>query len=221
MAYGTPTIMDGGWQIKKGGAAATKTAFNLLGGYVEYDVDFSGVPPGVNANVYSISPHFNGNETGFWQGMYCDGAKTGSGWCLEVDWIESNGNCGGATTLHTKPGPGNDGCTAWGCRSSYHYGGHNKFHMRIEHAADGTWTTIRDGQTISPSSLSPTPGGQDWSVVKSQMEERGAVVYSSQWVGWVPVSDCGTSGNLDDAVYTVSNLKIVGKVLQGPTPTEC
>ena len=54
-----------------------------------------------------------------------------------------------------------------------------------------------------------------------RMEERGAVVYSSQWVGWVPVSDCGTSGNLDDAVYTVSNLKIVGKVLQGPTPTEC
>ena len=21
--------------------------------------------------------------------------------CVEVDWIESNGNCGGATTLHT------------------------------------------------------------------------------------------------------------------------
>ena len=30
----------------QGGAAATKTAFNLLGGYVEYDVDFSGVPTG-------------------------------------------------------------------------------------------------------------------------------------------------------------------------------
>lgn len=213
--------MDRGWQIKKGGAAATRSAFNLLGGYVEYDVDFSGVPTGVNANVYSVSPDFNGNETGFWQGMYCDGAKTGAGWCLEVDWIESNGNCGGASTLHTKPGPGSDGCTAWGCRSNYHYGGKDKFHMRIEHAADGTWTTIRDGQTIAPSSLSPTPGGQDWSVVKSQMEQKGAVVYSSQWVGWVPVEDCGTSGNLDDAVYTVSNLKIVGKLLQGPAPTEC
>ena len=28
------------------------------------------LPAGVNANVYSVSPNFNGNETGFWQGMW-------------------------------------------------------------------------------------------------------------------------------------------------------
>ena len=36
-----------GRDLLTGGAAATKSAFNLLGGYVEYDVDFSGVPPGM------------------------------------------------------------------------------------------------------------------------------------------------------------------------------
>merc|ERR1712232_1409647 len=65
------------------------------------------------------------------------------------DWIESNGNCGGATTLHTKQGNGPDGCTAWGCRASYHYNGKSSFHVRIEYGKDGSWTTIRDGQVIN------------------------------------------------------------------------
>merc|ERR1712232_1270199 len=105
----------------------------------------------------------------------------------QVDWIESNGNCGGATTLHTKPGNGPDGCTAWGCRASYHYNGRTSFHMRIEYGTDGSWTTIRDGQVISAGSLSPTPGGFDWGVIKLSYESKGAVIYSSEWAGWVPV----------------------------------
>jgi hypothetical protein len=40
-------------------------------------------------------------------------------------------------------------------------------------------------------------------------------------VGWVPVSDCGTSGNLDAAKFSISNLVINGTVVQGPTPTMC
>jgi len=218
-AYGAPQIRDQGWQTHGGGAVATKSSFNLLGGYVEYDVDFSQVHTGVNANIYTISPKFSGE---FKQDNYCDGAApSGPKWCPEVDWIESNGDCGGQTTLHTVAGPGSQGCTAWGCAASYHYGGRPTFHMRIEYGADGTWTTIRDGQTISPSSLSPVPGANDWGVLAANYNAYGAVIYSSQWIGWVPVADCGTTGDLNSSTFTVSNLKICGKVMQGPTPRVC
>jgi hypothetical protein len=93
--------------------------------------------------------------------------------------------------------------------------------MREEFGSDGTWTTIRDGQTISPSSLSPVPGGVDWSTLKGAYESHGAVVYSSQWVGWVPVDDCGGGGNLASAHFSVRNLRIYGAVVQGPTPQPC
>jgi hypothetical protein len=220
VAYGSPHLMDQGWEIQGNGGVATKSTFNLVGGFVEFDIDFSGVDPGVNANIYTISPSVG--SSGYTPGNYCDGAKTGSGFCLEVDWIESNGNCGGATTLHTKEGPGSNGCTAWGCRASYHYNGRSSFHMRIEYGTDGSWTTIRDGQTIGGGSLSPQPSGWDWSVIKSNYETKGALIYSSEWVGWVPVDDCGKGpGNLDASHYKVSNLKISGSVVQGPTPRSC
>jgi len=217
--YGSPQIKDQGWMVHGGGAVATKSAYNLLGGYVEYDIDFSQVHPGVNANIYTISPKFV-NAT-FDPPTYCDGAATGAKWCPEVDWVESNGNCGGQTTLHTVAGPGSVGCTAWGCSASYHYGGKASYHMRIEYGADGSWTTIRDGQTIAPGSLSPVPGANDWGVLAARYNTYGAVIYSSQWVGWVPVPDCGTTGDLDSSTYSVSNLKICGKVMQGPSPKSC
>jgi len=93
--------------------------------------------------------------------------------------------------------------------------------MRIEYGADGTWTTIRDGQVIGAGSLSPTPGGWDWSVIKSTYEGKGAVIYSSEWSGWVPVEECGTSGNLPGSYFSVSNLRIKGSIVQGPTPRAC
>jgi hypothetical protein len=93
-AYGSPSLYNQGWSVHAGGAAATKAAFNLLGGYVEYDIDFSGVRTGVNANIYTISPAGVSSTNGFNQNNYCDGAQTGSKWCIEVDWVESNGNCG-------------------------------------------------------------------------------------------------------------------------------
>ena len=40
-----------------GGSGATKAAFNLLGGSVEFDFDVSNVHPGVNSNIYTISPN--------------------------------------------------------------------------------------------------------------------------------------------------------------------
>ena len=221
VAYGSAQLFDQGWTVNGGGAAATKAAFNLLGGSVEFDIDVSNVRTGVNANIYTISPTGVGSG-GFNQNNYCDGAKpAGSSWCVEVDWIESNGNCGGQTTLHDIPGPGSNGCTAWGCASSYHYNGRSSFHMKISYGADGQWTTVRDGQTISPYSLSPSPSGSDWGTVAQQYSQRGAVIYSSEWTGWVPVQDCGTSGDLGSSSFTVKNLQITGSVVQGPTPRKC
>jgi len=219
VAYGTPQLNNQGWAVQGNGGVATKAAFNLVGGFVEFDIDFSNVKTGVNANIYTISPSID--ASGYTGSRYCDGAKTDDNWCLEVDWIESNGNCGGATTLHTIKGPGSNGCTAWGCRASYHYNGKSSFHMRIEYGADGSWTTIRDGQTIGTGSLSPNPSAADWSIIKDAYASKGAVIYSSEWQGWVPVEDCGTSGDLSSSHFSVSNLKISGSVVQGPTPTKC
>jgi hypothetical protein len=212
-------LFDQGWAIHGGGAAATKAAFNLLGGYVEYDVDVSAVHTGVNANIYTISPKVG--ASGFSQANYCDGSVGAREYCLEVDWLESNGNCGGATTLHTVPGPGPSGCTAWGCTTSYHYGGRSKFHMRIDYTAGGVWTTTRDGHIIAGGSLSPQPAQKDWDVVGSYYNSVGAVIYSSQWVGWVPVEDCGKTGDLGSSLYTITNLVVYGKVLAGPQPRIC
>jgi len=219
VAYGTPQLKDQGWTVQGNGGVATKSAFNLLGGFVEFDIDLSSVSTGVNANIYTISPGIG--SAGYVGSNYCDGADNDKPWCVEVDWIESNGNCGGATTLHTKAGPGNNGCTSWGCRASYHYNGRTSFHMRIEHGEDGSWTTIRDGQVINAGTMSPTPGGNDWAVLRSAYQEKGAVIYSSEWQGWVPVEDCGTSGNLPGSHFSISNLKIKGSVVQGPTPRAC
>lgn len=216
-----PKLMNQGWITSQGGGVATKAAYNLLGGYVEFDIDLSKVHPGVNANIYTISPKsFPSN--GFNISNYCDGAATGDKWCIEIDWLESNGDCGGATTLHTIEGPGYPGCTAWGCRQEYHYNGKSSFHMRVEHGADGSWTTIRDGNTIGPNDLAPPASDSDWAIIKSVMSSYGAVIYSSQWTGWVPVDDCGTTpGDLSTSTYAVSNLKVYGTVMQGPRPTTC
>jgi hypothetical protein len=218
-----PQLKNQGWTVAGNGGVATKSTFNLLGGSVEYDIDFSRVHQGVNANIYTISPSIGSGSYNH-KTDYCDGAATGPKFCLEVDWVESNGNCGGATTLHTIEGPGPNGCTSWGCRNSYTYGGKSSFHMKIEYSSDGSWTTYRDGRLVTP--LSPAPSGSDWAIVKSHYESKGALIYSSEWEGWVPVDDrCGAKdmnpADLTASSFSVSNLKIVGSVVQGPVPTLC
>lgn len=220
-AGGQINIVNGGWSITGGGAVATKAAFNLLGGSVSWNVNFSRAIPGVNSNIYTISPT-GVPSTGFTQNNYCDGAQpAGSKYCVEVDWIESNGNCGGQTTLHDIPGPGSNGCTAWGCAASYTYNGQNSFSMKVTYDTNGVWTTYRNGQVISPSSLNPTPSASDWATLQQYYSAHGAVIYSSQWTGWVPVESCGTSGNLAASSFSISNLQITGSLVQGPEPTVC
>jgi len=219
-ANGGAQVFDQGWSIWGGGGASTKSTFNLIGGSVEFDVDFSTCKTGVNCNIYTVSPSGIGSG-GYAPSQYCDGSKTGSDWCVEVDWIESNGNCGGASTLHTIEGPGPAGCTAWGCTIAYHYNGAPSFHMRIDYGTDGSWTTTRNGQVITGPNLAPSPTSNDWNILANAYRAQGALIYSSQWVGWVPTSDCGTTGDLSSSGFSIKNLRITGTVVQGPTPTAC
>jgi len=218
---GEPQLYNRGWTIKAGGGVATKASFNLLGGWISYNADWSGVPTGVNANIYSISPRFDGSYT---SKMYCDGqpATSTKPWCVEVDWIESDGNCGGASTLHTWRGADNSGgCGGWGCGVDYNYGGEASFKMNISFETTGHMTVRYGNKVIG--NLSPTPGANDWSSIVSAYSSEGAVVYSTQWVGWVPPAPgCSTSnGDLNAAKMSISNLQISGKVVQGPTPSGC
>jgi len=218
-AYGNPSIQNQGWTISGGGGVATRAAFNLLGGSVEYDLDVTGVNIGVNANMYTISPTFSGS---FGQGAYCDGQKLGNLWCLEIDWIETNGGCGGATALHTFSGTGS-GCSNWGCAGQYAYNGRTSFHMRIDTDKNGVVTVTRDGKVVSISE-NGSPGPRDWSKIKSEYGTKGAVIYSSQWVGWVPSvgGRCSASnGNLGSSKFVVSNLRITAAVINGPVPNLC
>jgi len=211
-----------GWTTVGSGGVGTKSSFNLLGGWVSYNADFSGVPTGVNANIYSISPKFN--KPSYTPDQYCDGqpANGNKPWCVEVDFIESNGNCGGQSTLHSWNTPDNNGgCGAWGCESDYRYNGGASFWMNVTFDGSGRWTVVHNGIFIN--SWNPEPRANDYANVVNAFTQQGAVIYSSQWVGWVPpAGGCPTNnGDVNGAKMTISNLQISGRVVQGPTPTQC
>merc|ERR1712193_428981 len=114
-----------------------------------------------------------------------------------------NGNCFQATTWHTdRSGGDHDGKAQTGGLSP-------QVHVKASWNSDG-------------SSLGVDIGGNHHSGEGFQdvMSQHGLVIYSSQWTGWVPGS-CGGDGNLGASGFGVSNLRIVGKVVQGPEPTKC
>jgi hypothetical protein len=100
--------------------------------------------------------------------------------------------------------------------------------MKVAYELDGTFSVTRsdlDGQeldTFNSSDLSPQPTSTDFATLAEAYSQQGAVIYSSQWVGWVPEKEtCGDNGNISNSNYTVSNLKVVGSVLKGPEPAFC
>ena len=42
-----------GWTLNGGGRVSSKTSFNLLGGYIEFDMDTTKTNAAVNTNVYT------------------------------------------------------------------------------------------------------------------------------------------------------------------------
>merc|ERR1712087_603092 len=192
--YGSPKWSSSGWTIHGGARASSKASYNLAGGFVEFDMDLGGAHGGVNNNFYITFPNSVGN--------YCDSGGTGG--CAELDFVENTGNCAAATTFHTDPGGGDKGGTQTVNGISSHV------HVRAEWDGSGDQLAVHvDGHAISG------PGN-----VGGEMTSRGAVLYSSQWTGWVPGS-CGGDGNLGASTFSVSNLKIEGKVIQGPEPKRC
>jgi hypothetical protein len=221
-------LKNGGWSVHGNGGGATRASFNLLGGYVEFDVDVSNVELAVNANLYAIAPDIG--PDGFQSGEYCDGAvhdNDGIPYCMELDFVESNGNCGAAATLHTIPGPGSDGCTAWGCRTHFMYNGNTQYHMRVEYSHDGVQRMLKDGQELS--GFNPPPNDQAWSFIKDNMQSKGVVLVGTEWTGWVPLNEECASGDANRAneeglaksSFSISNLVIMGSPVQGPTPQRC
>lgn len=192
--YGSPQWQGSGWTIHGGARASSKASFDLSGGFVEFDMDLTGAHGGVNNNVYLTFP----NQPG----QYCDSGGTGG--CAELDFIENNGNCAAATTFHTDPGGGDKG----GKQTVNGIGPH--VHVHAEWDAGGDTLTVHvDGHVITGAG---NPG--------NELKSRGAVIYSSQWTGWVPGS-CGGDGNLGASTFSVSNLRIKGSVVHGPEPRKC
>merc|ERR1712050_243876 len=193
--YGSPQLHSNGWTINGGGRVSSKASFNFAGGFIEFDMDLSNAHGNVNNNFYLTYPQ-DGHS-------YCDSGGSCTSCCAEFDLTENNGNCFQATTWHSdRSGGDHDGKAQTGGLSS-------KVHIKAAWNADGTQASVDVGSNVH--------SGEGFQDVMSQY---GAVFYSSQWTGWVPGS-CGGDGNLGASSFSVSNVRIQGKVVQGPEPTRC
>ena len=222
--YATPwsdvTHYKQGSIVRGNSRMATKSSFNLLGGSIEFDVDLRNSKRGVNTAVYTIAPKFGGKDV-YDTSMYCDGNS--NNWCVELDFVESNGKCGGATTLHTRPGQF-PGCTGWGCAYNYLYD--DAFtRFKIDIAEDGKYTVYVDGKRFTWNDIVPKPLQSDLETWVKSLKENGAVIMFSSWTGWVPLDNkCGSvaSNNvLETSSFSFNNLKITGKIVQGKELSLC
>lgn len=200
---------NNGWKMTGGGRVSGKTSFNLLGGYVEFDMDTSGSHNGVNNNFYTTSPTSCCS--------YCDIQANSSPQCMEMDIIENNGNCLAQSTWHTWPNH-NGGCDEGGCGGTKYLPAGGKFHMKAVFSADGWMSVSLNGAEIT---VNPTPSKAAQQYVATTMKSVGAMFESSQWVGWVPGGNCPGGGGLDSSVFGVYNVRVSGTVVQGQAPTRC
>lgn len=205
-----------GWTINGEGRVYGLTAFNLLGGYVEFDMDTSGVHDSVNSNFYTISP----SKENF--PHYCDIQACNDNscpFCMEIDIVENNGNCCSATTVHTWYN-WNGGCDRGGCQAIMPSS--NSRHFKASFDDNGLLTVTIGGQKNA--GYNPWPSDQSNNQLKETMNSVGAVLISTMWYGWVPGYDgCPSGGGegLGSSVMKVSNVKVYGSVMQGGTPKLC
>jgi hypothetical protein len=188
-----------------------KTSYNLLGGYVEFQMDTTEATAATNTNFYTSSPDKCCS--------YCDIQKNKSPQCMEMDIIENNGNCAMATTWHTDPDH-NGGCDEGGCQGHMQLPG-KAFQMRAEFSLDGVMKVTLDGQEVhinSPQSDLDKAKG----IVVTTMQAKGAMFHSTQWQGWVPSGQgCPSGGDLKSSKFSVKNVTVMGVVVQGSVPQKC
>jgi len=229
-------FINDGWEITGGTRVSTKTSFNLLGGFIEFDMNTRRANGGVNNNIYTISPDRDmvGSTT------YCDiqGDPKKDKFCMELDILENNGNCGYSSTWHTTIGWDHHHCDQGGCANvGYLPQDGETFHVKSTYREDGFWLVTMNGKPLHPNNYEANVLSKwDYDFVKKNMNDVGAAIVSSQWEGWVPWdpsqekdSKCQTSADklpnakqlLDSSVFAISNLKVYGKVSHGPEPTKC
>jgi hypothetical protein len=222
LEHGNVTFSDGGWHIVGDGRVSSKTAWNLLGGYMEFDMDTTAVANEVNTNFYTSSP----SKPNCGEKCYCDIQKSSSGApsCMEMDIIEANGHCAMATTIHTFPTdgkPNNANCDRWGCGSGVSLKS-AKFHIKAAFGTDGSLTVSVDG--VPNNNYNIAPSDESNQMVIKTMQTIGAVIESSQWFGWAPAeSSCptGSKDGLTTSHFALTNVKVMGSVVQGPQPAKC
>lgn len=206
-----------GWTVTGPGGVHGKATFNLLGGYVEFDMDTTHATAATNTNFYTSSPEACC--------AYCDIQPNGSPQCVEMDIIENNGNCAMATTWHTCATNNPSGlqcasegdCNQGGCAGHMQLPG-GLFHVRADFGLDGAMTVRLNGAVVDVSVPSTAPGQR----VAQVMSTRGAMFHSTQWQGWVPSGwSCPAGGDLDASRFSVSNVTIQGSVVQGNPPAAC
>lgn len=217
LEHGNVQFENGGWRQTGDSRVSSKTSFNLLGGYIEFDMDVSGVTAGTNTNIYTVS--MTGDNCG--EACYCDIQDNGSPVCMELDIIEANGQCYFASTWHTVPGFDQGGCDAGGCAYNGNLPG-TTFHMKSVWSADGDWLTFMNDQPLHVNNYEKDVlSDADRQRVKDTMNSAGGAIESSQWQGWVPGDSCPGGGDLGSSTFAITNLRVLGKVHHGPEPTRC
>jgi len=201
-----------GWRMTGAGGVHGKHTFNLLDGWVEFEIDTTHAQTGVNNNFYTTSP-----EHGLFP-KYCDIQKNDSPQCMEMDIVENNGNCVSQTTWHTWPNH-NGGCDEGGCYGkSYNTGVRT---MRASFSSSGHATATVNCKKVEVNK--PTPSTHAEAYVAQQMAKLGAQFHSTQWVGWVPSGNCHGGGNIGASTFTVRKVRVYGTVVQhsGSEPRKC
>jgi len=216
------TFTKNGWTFHGNSRVSSKASWNLLGGYMSFDMDVSGVESGVNTNFYTSSPA----QPNCGSSCYCDiqRSKSGKPSCMEMDIIEVNGHCAMATTIHTfatDGTPNNANCDRWGCQSTNTLPS-SRISIVASFGRDGSLSVTMNGRGIK--GYAPVPSAASNAVVVKTMTSIGAAIESSQWFGWAPAQgQCpsGSAGNLPGSVLKISNVRVQGTVVQGPEPSKC
>ena len=214
MYQGDVQWSDNGVTISGFGGVHGMQTFNLLGGYVEYDMDTSHAQPGVNSDFYTTSP----SKSRF--PLYCDiRGVHDSPRCMELDIVETNGNCVSRTTWHLWPNF-DGGCDESGCWGEQ-WTVSGRRHYKASFANDGFMTVTIDGVPVNVRNPM-VPSQTTVQAVKRNTQRLGLQLHMTAWKSWEPLEDiCPPYGNISKSVFSVHNLRVYGSVVQGPQATVC
>jgi len=210
--YGATHVDPSLWALSGNSRISSKTSWNLLDGFIEFDMNNTGVAAEINAAMYLSSPsHPNCGLM-----CYCD---INQGPCMEMDIVESNANCAMAATWHTQVDD-EQNCGRGGCQAIASLPGDEVFHIKAEFATDGAMTVHLNGCPVDSYNIVPSDVAKQ--TVAATMRSVGAVIEYSLWSGWVPNRlTCARGGDLTTSRTEVYNVQVSGQVVQGPEPTRC